>query len=65
MIINELVRRLDSKNRTISEIVDQDINIKGIYLGNTGPFPLQQTMVSKAYIIQNCFMPEKFKRENS
>lgn len=53
MVINELVRRLDPKQRTIGEILREDIKIKGIYLGassdaNSDPVP--QTLMSNAVL---------------
>ena len=61
MIINELVRRLDSKGRTIRDILCEDINIKGIYLGaskdaNSDPNP--ETMITKSFILRQSLTPE-------
>ena len=35
LIINEIVRRIDPKGRTIGEIISEDFNIKGLYLGHS------------------------------
>ena len=61
MIINELVRRLDSKGRTIGDILREDINIKGIYLGasndkNSDPIP--ESLISKSFIFMQSITPE-------
>jgi len=61
LIINEIVRRLDTKGRTIGDIIKEDFNVKGIYLGsslepNTNPVP--QTFISKSFIIKQCLTPE-------
>jgi len=61
LIINELVRRLDAKGRTISEILQEDVKIKGIYLGastEAGSNPASQKMISKSFILIQSMTPE-------
>ena len=49
------------QGRTIGEILNQDINIKGIYLGvsnETNSDPVSQTMISKSFILIQSLTPE-------
>ena len=49
LMINEIVRRLDAKGRTIGDIIREDFNIDGIYLGlttNANCNPVHETMLS-------------------
>ena len=49
-MINEIVRRLDAKGRTIGDIIREDFKIDGIYLGattNANCNPVHETLTSK------------------
>ena len=48
------IQRLDAKGRTISEILQEDVKIKGIYLGasaEAGSTPVSQKMITKSFIL--------------
>ena len=51
LIINEIVRRIDPKGRTMGEIIKEEFKIKGLYLGysedaNSDPIPGNMPMDS-------------------
>ena len=61
-IINEIVRRVDQENRTIGEIVRQDINIPNLHCGlndremkNTRSF----NFISPLWVVLQTLLPEK------
>ena len=62
-IINEIVRRVDDKKRTIGEILERDINIRGIHCGlndrdlkNTRCFGF----ISPLWVLIQVLLPERF-----
>ena len=61
LILNEIVRRLDPKGRTMGEILKEDINIDGIYLGESNnsdtAVPVPQTVISNSFILSQTFTP--------
>ena len=61
LILNEIVRRLDPKGRTMGEILQEDINIDGIYLGDSNDtettVPVPQTVISNSFILSQTLTP--------
>lgn len=60
-ILNEIVRRIDPKGRTMGEILQDDINIKGVYLGescepNSDPVPLR--LIPKSLVFSQSLTPK-------
>ena len=59
-ILNEIVRRVDPQNRTIGEILENEISINGVHCG-ISEAQIKNTTVLKAkpfsWLIRQCFTP--------